>query len=176
MSAPALRPQAYTRFTLPNGLVANANEDHATPIVSVQVWYHIGSKDDAPTRPGIVHLCEHLTSQGSPHLNRPQRDFYRSLGGTSTHFAETTEDVTEYYITVPSNEFETVLWAESDRMAAPLALADSQQITAVRRVVEQERRQNVENVPFGAYHELTRAALFRRGTRITSRPMLRRRR
>ena len=162
-SAPPLRPLAYTRFTLPNGLVAILNEDHATPIVSVQVWYHVGSKDDDPARPGIVHLCEHLMSQGSPHLNQPQRDFYRSLGGTSTHFAETWEDVTKYYITVPSNELETVLWAESDRMAAPLALADSQRITAVRRVVEQERRQNVDNVPFGAYHELTRGALFPSG-------------
>jgi zinc protease len=162
-SAPPLRPLAYTRFTLPNGLVAILNEDHATPIVSVQVWYHVGSKDDDPARPGIVHLCEHLTSQGSPHLNQPQRDFYRSLGGTSTHFAETWEDVTKYYITVPSNELETVLWAESDRMAAPLALADSQRIAAVRRVVDQERRQDVDNVPFGAYHELTRAALFPSG-------------
>jgi zinc protease len=71
--------------------------------------------------------------------------------------------VTKYYITVPSNELETVLWAESDRMAAPLALADSQRIGAVRRVVEQERRQDVDNVPFGAYHELTRAALFPSG-------------
>ena len=159
-STAPLRPLANTRFTLPNGLVAILNEDHATPIVSVQVWYHVGSKDDAPDRPGIVHLCEHLTSQGSPRLNQPQRDFYRSLGGTSTHFAETTEDVTEYYITVPSNELETVLWAESDRMAAPLALADSQRITAVRRVVEQERGQNVDNIPFGSYRELTRGALF----------------
>ncbi len=89
-SPPApVRPLAYTRFTLPNGLVAILNEDHATPIVSVQVWYHVGSRDDDPVRPGIVHLCEHLMSQGSPHLNQPQRDFYRSLGGTSTHFAET---------------------------------------------------------------------------------------
>jgi zinc protease len=162
-SAPPLRPLAYTRFTLPSGLVVILNEDHATPIVSVQVWYHVGSKDDDPARPGIVHLCEHLVSQGSPHLNQPQRDFYRSLGGTSTHFAETWEDVTKYYITVPSNELETVLWAESDRMAAPLALADSQRIAAVRRVVDQERRQDVDNVPFGAYHELTRAALFPSG-------------
>ncbi len=160
---PPLRPLAYTRFTLPNGLAAILNEDHATPIVSVQVWYHVGSRDDKPDRPGIVHLCEHLTSQGSPHLSQPQRDFYRSLGGTSTHFAETWEDVTKYYITVPSNELETVLWAESDRMASPLALVDSQRITAARRVVEQERRQDVDNMPFGAYHELTRFALFPSG-------------
>jgi len=153
-----LRPLAYTRFTLPNGLVAILNEDHATPIVSVQVWYHVGSKDDDPGRPGLVHLCEHLSSQGSPHLSQPQQAFYRSLGGTSG--GQTTEDVTKFFITVPSNELETVLWTESDRMAAPLALADSQRVAAVGRLVEQERRQNVDNVPFGVYRELIPGSLF----------------
>src|SRR5690348_2018735 len=62
---PPLRPLAYTRFTLPNGLVAILHEDHTTPIVSVQVWYHVGSKDDAPGHSGWAHLCEHLMSQGS---------------------------------------------------------------------------------------------------------------
>ena len=77
--------------------------------------------------------------------------------------------MTKYYITVPSNELETVLWAESDRMAAPLALADSQQITAVRRVVDQERHQDIDNVPFAAYHELTPPRSFQRGIPIISR-------
>jgi zinc protease len=156
-----LRPLAYTRFTLPNGLVAILNEDHTTPIVSVQVWYHVGSKDDDPARPGVIHLCEHLTSQGSPHLSQPQPNLYRSIGGTSG--GQTTEDVTKFVATVPSNQLETVLWAESDRMAAPLALPDSQRIAAVIRLVEQERRQNVDNVPFGAARELIPGALFPTG-------------
>lgn len=160
-SQPAsLRPLGYTRFSLANGLVAIVNESHASPIVSVQVRYHVGSKDDAPGQPGTAHLCEHLMSQGSPNLDQPQREFYRSIGGTSTRFAETTEDVTEFYVTVPSVELETILWAESDRMAAPLATLDSQRAAAVRRVVDQERRQNIDNVPFGAYRELTVGALF----------------
>ena len=154
-----LRPLAYTRFTLPNGLVTILNEDHATPIVSIQIVYRVGSKDDDPARPGIVHMCEHVSSQGSPHLNQPQPAFYRSIGGTSRS-GETTMDVTEFYTTVPTNQFETVLWAESDRMAAPFALADSQHIAAVTRLVEQERRQDVDNVPFGAYREHVRGALF----------------
>jgi len=157
-----LRPLAYTRFTLPNGLVAILNEDHAAPLVSIQVWYHVGSKDDDPDRPGIIHLCEHVMSDGSPHLNQPQPAFYRSLGGTSRS-GETTMDATEFYTTVPSNQLESVLWAESDRMAAPLALADSQRVAAVARVVEQERRQSVDNVPFGAYRELIRGELFPEG-------------
>ena len=155
-----IRALPYTQFEIQNGLVAILSEDHTTPIVSVEVWYHVGSKNDAPTQPGIVHLCEHLMSQGSPHLNQPQPVFYRSIGGTSTHYAETTEDVTEYFITVPSNELETVLWAESDRMASPLSLADSQRIAGVGAVVAQERRQNLENIPFGSSREATIGALY----------------
>ncbi len=155
---PPFLPLTYTRFTLPNGLVALLNEDHATPIVSVQVSYHAGSMDDDPARPGIIHLCEHLTSQGLPHPDQSQLTLYQSIGGTSG--GETTEDVTKFFATAPSNELETVLWAESNRMAAPLALADSQHIVAMVRLVEQERRQRVDNVPFGAYPELTTGALF----------------
>ncbi len=160
---PPLKPLAYTRFTLANGLVAILNENHVTPIVSVQLWYHIGSKDDRPNQPGVAHLCEHLMSQGSPHLDQPQQPFYRSIGGTSTRFAETTEDVTEYYTTVPSTELETVLWAESDRMAAPMANLDSQRVASVRRLVDQERRQTIDNVPFGTYREIISGALFPTG-------------
>lgn len=155
-----VRPLAYARFALPNGLVVILNEDHAVPLVAIDVWYHIGSRNDPPGLPGLAHLCEHLMSLGSPHLPEQQPAFYRSVGGTSTHWAETTEDVTKYYVVVPSNQLETVLWAESDRMASPLSLADTEHLAAVRAVVAQERRQNVENVPFGAARELTFAALF----------------
>ena len=158
-----VRPLAYTRFVLPNGLVAILNEDHASPLVAVDVWYHVGSKDDPPGRAGIAHLCEHVMSQGSPNVAQPEPAFYRSIGGTSPHWAETTEDVTEYYVVVPSNQLETVLWAESDRMAAPLSFADSQHIAQTRAVVAQERQQSTENVPFGVSRELTLAALFPAG-------------
>src|SRR5437016_14447255 len=65
--APAIRPLSYTRITLANGLVALLNEDHSTPLVAVDVWYHIGSKDDKPGRAGLAHLCEHVMGAGSPH-------------------------------------------------------------------------------------------------------------
>ena len=160
---PPVRPLAYTRFTLANGLVAIVSEDHATPIVSVQVRYHVGSKDDAPNEPGTAHLCEHLAAQGSAHLDQPQAAFYRSIGATRSGGADTREDATQFSVTVPGTELETVLWAESDRMAAPLVNVDSQRTASVRRIVDQERRQNVENVPFGTYRELTSAALFPAG-------------
>jgi zinc protease len=160
---PPLRPLAYTRFTLANGLVAIVNEDHASPIVSVQVRYHVGSKDDTPNKPGTAHLCEHLMALGSSHLDQPQPAFYRSIGATSTRSGDTREDNTQFYVTVPSTELESVLWVESDRMAAPLDNVDSQRVMSARRLVDQERRQNIENVPFGAYRELTSAALFPTG-------------
>jgi zinc protease len=136
------------------------NEDHSSPLVVVDVWYHIGSKDDKPGRTGTAHLCEHLFNEGSPNLEQSQRTFYNSIGGASPHYANTTEDITHFYIAVPNNQLETVLWAESDRMAAPFARVDEQRLAAVREVVRQEREQNIENVPFGVARELARASLF----------------
>lgn len=162
-SASAIRPLAYTRIVLPNGLVALVNEDHSSPLVVVDVWYRIGSKDDKPGRTGMAHLCEHLFSEGSPHLEQSLKTFYSSIGGTSPHYANTTEDITHFYIAVPSNQLETVLWAESDRMAAPFHGVDAQRLSAVREVIKQERDQNVENVPFGVARELAVDAMFPAG-------------
>jgi zinc protease len=162
-TAPAIRPLAYTRVVLKNGLVALFNEDHSSPTVVVDVWYHIGSKDDKPGRTGLAHFCEHVMGQGSPHIDQPQSIFYQSLGGTSPHSANTTEDITHFYVSVPSSALETVLWAESDRMAVPLARADSATVAGARAVITREREQNVENFPFGVYRELTIGALFPEG-------------
>jgi zinc protease len=159
----SVRPLAYTRIVLPNGLVALVNEDHGSPLVVVDVWYHIGSKDDKPGHTGMAHLCEHLFNQGSPNLDQTQASFYSSIGGTSPHFANTTEDITHFYIAVPSNQLETVLWVESDRMAAPFARVDAQRLSAVRDVIQQERDQNVDNIPFGSARELVVAGLFSAG-------------
>jgi zinc protease len=156
----AIRPLAYTRIALPNGLVALVNEDHSSPLVVVDVWYHIGSKDDKPGHTGTAHLCEHLFNEGSANLDQTERTFYTTIGGTSPHFASTTEDITHFYIAVPSNQLETVLWAESDRMAAPFARADAQRLSAVLEVIKQERALNVENSPFGVARELAVAQLF----------------
>lgn len=162
-SSAAIRPLEYTRLALPNGLVALLNEDHSSPLVVVDVWYHIGSKNDKAHLPGMAHVCEHLMDLGSPNLNQPDRSFYLSIGGSSPRWANTTEDITHYYVAVPSNQLETVLWAESDRMATPLSRVDSQRLIGVRNVVTQERQQNVENVPFGVARELTVEALFPAG-------------
>src|SRR6185437_1290099 len=93
-------------------------------------------------------------------VSGPQRTLYQSIGGSSPHWANTTEDITHFYAAVPANQLRTALWIEADRMAAPIAQVDEQQLDGARAVVEQERRQNIENVPFGVYRELTVAALF----------------
>jgi zinc protease len=158
--ASSIRPLAYTRIALPNGLIALVNEDHSSPLVVVDVWYHVGSKDDKPGRTGMAHLCEHLFNEGSPNLDQTEKTFYNSIGGTSPHYAATTEDITHFFIAVPSNQLETVLWAESDRMAAPFARADAKRLFGVREVIGQERDRNVENFPFGVARELAVAELF----------------
>src|SRR5213075_1670892 len=124
-TGPIVRPLEYARSVLPNGLVVILNEDHASPIVAVDVWYHIGAKDESRGRTGLAHLCEHLMGEGSPNLSMPQRVFVQSLGGTSSRWANTTEDITHYYYTLPSHQLEVALWMESDRMLAPLSRADA---------------------------------------------------
>jgi zinc protease len=160
--ASPIRALPYTRFVLPNGLTVILNEDHATPLAAVEVYYKFGARDDTPGRAGIAHLCEHIMGEGSPNLDQPQSNFYRTLGGTSIRSAETGADVTNYYVMIPSHQLETVLWAEGDRLANALSKADSQTIAAVRPVVAQERLQSFDNVPLfaGPYREAVEQALY----------------
>src|SRR5947208_13530102 len=148
-NASAVRPLEYTRSVLPNGLVVILNEDHSSPIVALDVWYHIGAKDELAGRTGLAHLCEHLMGEGSPNVSVPHKVFMRSIGGTSSRWASTTEDITHYYYTVPRHQLEPALWAESDRMAAPLSRADAAHLGPVREVIKQERLQSRENPVFG---------------------------
>lgn len=159
-STSSIRPLAYSRMALANGLLALVNEDHSSPFVVVDVWYHVGSKDDKLGHTGTAHLCEHLFNEGSPNLEQSERTFYNSIGGFSSHYATTTEDITHFFVAVPSNQLETVLWAESDRMATPFARVDAQRLSSVREVIKQERDLNVENFAFGVARELTVAELF----------------
>jgi zinc protease len=155
-----IRPLPYTRFVLPNGLTAILNEDHASPLAAIDVYYRIGARDDKPGRQGIAHFCEHIMGEGSPNLDLPQSDFYVSLGGTATRHAETGDDVTHYYIAVPSHQLETVLWAEGDRLRNALSQVDSQTLASVRDVVAQERASSVEQIPLefvGARHVVQQA-------------------
>ena len=144
----AITPES---FKLANGLEVVLDEDHRTPIVTVNLWYHVGSKDEAPGRNGFAHLFEHVMFQGSKHV--PEDTYFRNLeraGATSIN-GTTNSDRTNYFETVPSNQLELALWLESDRMAYLLSHADEKTFASQRDVVKNERRQNYENAPYGHF-------------------------
>lgn len=148
------------KTTLPNGLEVILDEDHRTPIVTVNLWYHVGSKDEAERRNGFAHLFEHVMFQGSKHV--PEDTYFRFLeraGATSIN-GTTNSDRTNYFETVPSNQLELALWLESDRMGFLLDHADEKTFQSQRDVVKNERRQNYENAPYGLVMQFNRAELF----------------
>ena len=138
----------YTQFTLPNGLHVILHEDHSVPIVSVNVWYHVGSARERPGRTGFAHLFEHLMFMGSGHVKPGEFDtLLEAVGGTNNGSTET--DRTNYWINVPSNSLELALFLESDRMGYLLDSMTPQTVDAQRDVVKNERRQSYENRPYG---------------------------
>jgi len=153
-AAPAVRPLAYTRFELSNGLIALLNEDHTSPIVGVELLVHVGAKDETVGHTGLAHLCEHLMGEGSPNLAQDEKMLILSLGGVSRSgvpggaiWGATDEDRTHFWYTVPSNQLETALWMEGDRFATPLSKADEEHLKSVREVIRQEHLQGRENAP-----------------------------
>src|SRR5437588_2678270 len=124
--APPLAAQAgrisYEAFTLPNGLHVLYSEDHSTPIVSVDVWYNAGSRNERPGRSGFAHLFEHMMFEGSAHVKKGEHfQLISRAGGTEN--GSTAEDRTNYYETIPSNRLNLALWLEADRMRS-LAITD----------------------------------------------------
>jgi predicted Zn-dependent peptidase len=148
------------RSVLPNGLEVLVHEDHRTPIVTVDVWYHVGSKDEPQGRNGFAHLFEHMMFQGSKHV--PEDTYFLQLerAGASDVNGYTTDDRTAYHETVPRNRLELALWLESDRMGFLLDHVDQASFQGQVKVVKQERAQNYENRPYGLVDQYIRAALF----------------
>lgn len=153
LASQAVRPIATSRFVLPNGMVVLLNEDHSSPIVALEMLYHFGAKDERPGQLGFAHMCEHLMGTGSTNVPQEEKMLIQSIGGISPGFpaawAATDEDRTHYFYTVPSNQLETVLWLESDRMAFPFSRVTSDNFKTMRDIVRQERTQNRDNVAFG---------------------------
>jgi zinc protease len=141
----------YKMSTLANGLQVVTLEDHSTPVVHVAVWYHVGSKDEKPGRTGFAHLFEHLMFKGSKNVRPDQHpSWITSIGGEAN--AETDEDSTIYWQTVPAHHLPLVLWLEADRMAS-LDVSDDK-FRNEREVVKEERRMRFENQPFGRLPEI----------------------
>ena len=147
--APALLGQAgqiaYEAFTLPNGLRVLYSEDHSTPIVSVDVWYNTGSRNERPGRSGFAHLFEHMMFEGSAHVKKGEHFQLISRAGGSEN-GSTAEDRTNYYETLPSNRLNLALWLEADRMRS-LAITD-EHFQNQRETVKEERRLRVDNQPY----------------------------
>jgi zinc protease len=138
---------SFTKHTLPNGLDVLIHEDHALPIVAVNVWYHVGSKNEVPGRTGFAHLFEHLMFEGSEHYDKgyfhPLQEAGAALNGS------TNADRTNYWEVVPTNALDLALWMESDRMGYLLPALTDAKFSNQRDVVLNERRQNYENRPYG---------------------------
>jgi zinc protease len=152
----------YTLFTLPNGLPVIVHEDHSVPIVTVNMWYHVGSSRERPGRTGFAHLFEHLMFMGSGHVKPGDFDnLLEAAGGTNNGSTET--DRTNYWINVPSNALELALFLESDRMGYLLDSMTPQTVDAQRDVVKNERRQSYENRPYGMAEIMLTELLFPEG-------------
>jgi zinc protease len=149
----AVRPPKldYVITTLPNGLQVVLLEDHSTPIVHAEIWYHVGSKNERPGRTGFAHLFEHMMFKGSKNVEpEGHPSWISSVGGQSN--AYTTEDATVFWQTFPAHYLPLVLWLEADRMAS--LRIDEEVFKTERQVVKEERRMRVENQPYGRLNEI----------------------
>ncbi len=141
----------YTMTTLGNGLKVVFLEDHSTPIVHTEVWYHVGSKNEKPGRTGFAHLFEHMMFKGSKNVEPEQHtSIIASVGGQAN--AYTNEDTTVFHQSLPAQYLPLALWLEADRMAT--LRVDEKMFVAEREVVKEERRMRIENPPFGLLNEL----------------------
>ncbi|MEO6212864.1 MAG: pitrilysin family protein [Vicinamibacterales bacterium] len=152
----------FEDYKLPNGLRVILSRDRSTPTVAVNVWYHVGSKNEDVGRTGFAHLFEHVMFTGSANVPYGLHDKYtEGVGGSNN--GTTDNDRTLYFETVPSNYLENSLWLEADRMGFLLESLDIAKLNAQRDIVKNERRQGVDNQPYGRAEEIIVEALYPKG-------------
>ena len=153
----------YERYTLANGLEVILHPDASAPIVTANLWYHVGSGDETPGKSGFAHLFEHMMFQGAKHIGSDVHfKILQEIGGTGIN-GTTNSDRTNYFEVVPSHQLETALWLESDRMGYMLDLLDEKSLANQRDVVRNERRQRYDNVPYGRERFVVAEALYPEG-------------
>ena len=157
---PRLEHQTYT---LKNGLKVILSEDKRLPMVAVNLWYHVGPANETPGRTGFAHLFEHMMFQGSKHVAADTHFKLLEAAGASDINGTTDFDRTNYFETVPSNQLELALWIESDRMGYLLDVLDEKALANQRDVVRNERRQSLENQPYGVAEEALYQTLYPKG-------------
>ena len=155
VAAPAV---AFEKHTLPNGLDVVLHQDRSVPVAAVNVWYHVGSKDEEPGRTGFAHLFEHIMFRGTKHHKASHFEPLQKIGATLN--GSTNGDRTNYWEDVPSNYLELALWLEADRMGFLLDALDQDGFDTERDVVKNERRQSYENRPYGMAQWHIQQALF----------------
>lgn len=148
----------FVEYDMPNGLKVLLHEDHSTPIVAVSVMYHVGSKNEKPKRSGFAHFFEHLLFEGSDNIKRGEFDDYINNAGGMNN-ANTWYDRTYYYEVLPSNQLGLGLWLESERMLH--AKVEQVGVETQRQVVKEERRQRIDNQPYGKLLEETLKRLYK---------------
>lgn len=151
----------YTKVVLQNGLTVIVHEDHKAPIVSVNVWYHVGSKNEKPGKTGFAHLFEHLMFNGSEHYNDDYFKAMEKVGATDLN-GTTSEDRTNYFQNAPKDALDYLLWLESDRMGHLIGAIDKAKLDEQRGVVQNEKRQ-YENQPYAISEELITKATWPSG-------------
>ncbi|MFD2585490.1 M16 family metallopeptidase [Croceitalea marina] len=151
----------YEKFKLPNGLTLLVHEDHKAPIAAVNVWYHVGSKNEKPGKSGFAHLFEHLMFNGSENYNKDYFQALESIGGTDLN-GTTNNDRTNYFQNVPISALDQVLFLESDRMGHLLGAIDQERLDEQRGVVQNEKRQG-ENQPYGKQWDYLTKAMYPKG-------------
>src|SRR5262245_50765802 len=154
---------AFEKYTLPNGLDVILSQDKRLPLAAVNLWYHVGPANEEPGRTGFAHLFEHLMFQGSKHT--PPDSHFKMLEAAGARGINGTTDYdrTNYFETVPSNQLELALWIESDRMGYLLDTVDEKAFANQQDVVRNERRQSVENRPYGNAEEVLVHMLYPQG-------------
>ena len=153
----------FTRETLPNGLTVVYHVDHSTPVAAVLLWYNVGSKMEQPGKTGFAHLFEHMMFKGSKNVADGQHwALLEAAGGRAGADINgtTSWDRTNYFEQIPSNQLELALWLESDRMGTLTQTLTQEKLDNQREVVKNERRQSVDNQPYGTWVEKTEEALF----------------
>jgi zinc protease len=152
----------YQKYVYPNGLTVLLHEDHSDPLVHVNITYHVGSAREEPQRSGFAHFFEHMMFQGSAHVGDDEHFRIVTEAGGAMN-GSTSFDRTNYFQSVPSNQLETALWLEADRMGFLLEAVTQEKFEIQRSTVKNERGQNVENRPYGRVYETLLAALYPSG-------------
>jgi zinc protease len=152
----------FEKYTLPNGLTVILAPNTATPTIAVDLWYHVGSKNERLGRTGFAHLFEHVMFTGSGNVAYGLHDrLTEGVGGNNN--GSTSEDRTNYYENIPANYLESTLWMEADRMGFLLDKLDSAKFVAQRDIVQNERRQGTDNQPYGRSFELMHYGMYPEG-------------